>query len=145
MPIKKSVSNSDTLNTVEEGNPAAAPAEAADSATLNTADSSQAAAPTEAATPAADNERYTGITNFVYVGPSLPGGRLKSLTTLNGTYTQIMDYYQETIALFPNVARLIVPVTRLAEAREKIQKGGNLMYNYYHQVTANIQAKGDEQ
>lgn len=115
---KESVSNSDTINTAAENKP----------------------------TATNDKERYKGITNFAYVGPSLPGGRLKSLTTLNGTYAQITEYYQEAIALFPKVARLIVPVTRLAEAREKTQNSGNLLYNYYQEVAAAvIQTKGDEQ
>lgn len=131
---KKGVSESDTTNTTAES--------------LNTAENTaeNATENTEAATvetPPA-KARYEGITNFAYIGPSLPGGRLKSLTVLGGTYAQITDYYKEAITLYPGVARLIVPVARLAEAREKTQTSGNLMYNYYQEIAATIKAKGEE-
>ncbi|GHU42202.1 hypothetical protein FACS1894111_05730 [Clostridia bacterium] len=89
--------------------------------------------------------QYDEITNFVYVGPSLPGGRLKSLATLGGTYEEIKDYYKEAVALFPKVERLIVPVSQLAEARAKTQTSGNILHNYYRDVISAIQTKGEEQ
>lgn len=127
---KKTVSDSDTLN------PATAGASTAESAGAATTENTPATPP--------EKTRYEGVKNFTYIGPSLPGGRLKSLTVLGGTYAEITDYYKEAIALYPNVARLIVPVTRLAEAREKTQTSGNLMYNYYQEVAAAIKAKGEE-
>jgi hypothetical protein len=111
--------------------------EKTEAADVNAAETRATAAP-----PA--KGRYSGITNFAYVGPSLPGGRLKSLTVLNGTYEQVAEYYREAIELFPTVAKLIVPVANLAESREKIEKGGNLMSKQYQELTAEIKARGDE-
>jgi hypothetical protein len=108
----------------------------------NVSDSDTKKAPSEGAKAAG---KSGAVTAFVYAGPSLPGGRLKSLTTLNGTYKQITDYYKESIALYPNVARLIVPVAQLAEIRKKTQTSGNIIYNYYNEITAEIKAKGAEQ
>lgn len=88
--------------------------------------------------------KYEGVTTFAYVGPSLPGGKLKSNTVLSGTYAEITAYYAEAITLYPGVERLIVPVARLAEAREKTQSSGNVMYKYYTEIAAAINAKGAE-
>lgn len=125
--IDKTVSDSDT--TAESVTTAENAAESMEAATADTA---------------LIKARYEGVRNFVYIGPSLPGGRLKSLTVLSGTYAQIADYYKETIALYPSIERLIVPVARLAEAREKTQTSGNLMYNYYQEIAAEIKEKGEE-
>lgn len=108
-----------------------------DSDTENTAAASETTAPPEA-------ERYAGIKTFAYVGPSLPGGKLKSNTVLGGTYAEITEYYKDAITLHPGAEKLIVPVARLAEAREKTQNSGNVMYKYYQELAAAIQAKGDE-
>ncbi len=113
---KKEVSVSDTENTV--------------AATENTA-----------ATP--EKERYAGIRNFVYVGPSLPGGKLKNNTILSGSYAEITAYYGEAITLYPGVEKLIVPVTRLAEAREKVKNGGNALHEHFQAITAAVKAKGE--
>ena len=121
---KKSVSDSDTKSTAAE----------AESTIVHAEDA--LAAPTKM--------RYDGVVNFAYIGPSLPGGKLKSNTILSGTYAEITAYYNEAITLYPNAARLIVPVARLAEFREKVRTSGNVMYNYYAELAAAISAKGEE-
>jgi len=98
----------------------------------------------ESAAGEKEKVRYKGLTKFTYVGPSLPGGRLKSNTILEGTYAEITEYYKEAIELYPNVANLIVPVSQLAESRVKIKKSGNLMYNYYTEVDDAIKPEGEE-
>ena len=115
-----------------------------DSDTINTAGNTEAAAPA-GATTADKKPMYDGGTNFAYIGPSLPGGRLKSNTVLGGTYAEITEYYKEAIDLYPSVAKLFVPVSRLAESREKAEKGGNLINRYYNEVAAAIVPKGDEE
>lgn len=101
-----------------------------------------AAAEKTAAT--AEKGRYAGVRNFVYVGPSLPGGKLKSNTILSGTYEEITAYYGEAITLYPSVEKLIVPVSRFAEAREKVKNGGNALHGYYQAIANAVKAKGDE-
>jgi len=103
----------------------------------------ETAAPTEGTQT--DNKLYDGVTNFVYIGPSLPGGKLKSYTVLNGTFAEIKEFYNEAITLYPSVLKLIVPVSRLAESREKAEKGGNLINQYYKEVAAAIVPKGEEE
>ena len=98
----------------------------------------------EGATPNGKG-RYEGVTNFAYIGPSLPGGKLQSNTVLCGTYAEITEYYKDAIEIYPSAARLIVPVTRLAESREKIKTSGNLLYNYNTEIAAAIKARGEEE
>ena len=98
----------------------------------------------EAENPEVKKVKYEGVTSFVYAGPTLPGGRLKKYTVLSGTYAEITEYYKEAIALYPSVERLIIPAARFAEARDKTQVSGNILYNYYQEIAAAIQAKGDE-
>lgn len=89
--------------------------------------------------------RNESAKTFVYVGPSLPGGKLKSNTVLSGTHEEIAKYFEEALALYPLAARLIVPAARLAEAREKLQSDGNSMFNQYAALVAAIGKKGVEE
>ena len=89
--------------------------------------------------------QHGGDRHFVYVGPSLPNGRLKNGTVLIGSRKEITEYYKEAIELFPPVAKLFVPVAKLAESREKTQKSGNLIYKHCQEVAAAIKAKGEEE
>ena len=131
MSTKKTVSDSDTKKTVPD--------------IESTAESTETTADTPTDTTPENKAQYEGVKTFVYIGPALPNGRLKSNTILSGTYTEITDYYKEAVALYPGVERLIVPVLRLAESREKVQKGGNLLHKYYQDVAAAIVPKGDEE
>jgi len=97
------------------------------------------AVPTDAA------PKNEGATTFAYIGPALPNGRLKSNTILVGTHAEITEYYKETIELYPSVAKLIVPVSRLAESREKAEKSGNLLNKYCQEVAEAIKPKGEDE
>jgi len=95
--------------------------------------------------PAENKPMYDKITSFAYVGVSLPGGRLKSNTILHGTYAAIMEYYKEDIASYPGVEKLFVPVSKLAESREKLRSGGNLLSKYNQDIAAAIKTKTEKE
>lgn len=76
--------------------------------------------------------------HFVYIGPSLPSGRLKSNTVLCGGIESIKEYYKEVIEKYPQVERLIVPVKKLGELKEKIQTHGNIINKYYGDLVSAI-------
>jgi len=105
----------------------------------NVSDSDTSAMPVE------KKPMYDKITSFAYVGVSLPGGRLKSNTILHGTYAAILEYYKEVIELYPGVEKLIVPVVKLAEAREKLRSGGNLLNKYNQDVIAAIKTNTEQE
>lgn len=76
------------------------------------------------------------VPTYVYVGPSLPGGILKMYTILQGTMSEISEYYKEISINYPEidfsvVSRCIVPVEKLAVTRQNIEKKGNLAHKYY--------------
>lgn len=95
-------------------------------------------------TKATEKKADDGVRHFIYIGPSLPGGRLQKNAVLRGTHSEITAYFQSAIDEFPQVAKLIIPVGKLKELGAKTQTSGNLMYNYYQEITAEIKAKGEE-
>jgi hypothetical protein len=90
--------------------------------------------------PARQGQAGKKIEKFIYVGPSLPAGRLKSNTILEGTHKEITEHYKDAIELYPNVARLIIPVSELSTALERITKSGNLMNKYCTDIAADLPA-----
>lgn len=80
---------------------------------------------------------------YVYIGPNLPSGaKLTANAIISGTKDQINGYYKDVIEQYPNVEKLIIPVARLAESREKIKAGGNALSKYYNDLAAQIKQKG---
>lgn len=90
---------------------------------------------TQKNTTAPANKEYQ---HFVYIGPSLPGGRLKSNTVLRGKIEEVKEYYKDVLEKFPQVARLIVPIEKLGESKEKVQTSGNVINKYYNDVVSAI-------
>jgi len=79
---------------------------------------------------------FRDVPTYVYAGPSLPGGLLKSNTILNGTLEEIKAYFEEISANYPEIKyeaikKLIVPVEKLAVTRKNIEETGNLTNKYY--------------
>ena len=130
----KNVSESDTVNTAENTET---------EITTDTAENTEAENATNV-TPQGGTVQYEGITNFAYVGPTLPRGKLKSNTILCGTFAQVTEYFKDAIALYPGVEKLFVPVNRLAETRERLQKGGNLINRHVQEVEAAIKAEAQK-
>ena len=103
--------------------------------------------PTEAPPPEVSDTappvkgRYDGITSFSYIGPNVLGGRLKANIVLNGTHAEITEFYKDVLAEYPSVEKLIVPVSRLADAREKIGKPGNILQKHYSDLVSAFKAK----
>ena len=88
--------------------------------------------------PPEDNKNRDAPT-YVYVGPSLPGGLMKSNTILRGTLAEISDYYTEILQGYPAIKyevleRLIVPVEKLAKTRQDIEDSGTLAYARYKDI-----------
>lgn len=81
-------------------------------------------------------------TNYVYIGPSLPGSRLMSNAVISGTRKEISEYYKDVFNLYPNAEKLIVPAEKLSECRTKANTSGNIIYKYYNELLSQVQ-KGD--
>lgn len=103
---------------------------------------------------AAENEHREEITEmpkqevkeekgtFVYIGPSLPVGRINSNKVFIGTRQEIEKELEEAVKQYPLVEHMLVPVGRLAEKKEKVKAPGNILNNYYSAIASGIAAKG---
>lgn len=74
----------------------------------------------------AEEEKKT----FVYIGPSLPGGKLKSNKIFIGTKQEIENEMSGIIEEYPMIRQLIVPVGQLAEKKVKVKTSGNILHKY---------------
>ena len=83
---------------------------------------------------------------LVYVGPQLPRGRLKTNKIFEGTRDQILASPEmaEVLKRYPLVANMLVPVSKLAEAKRKIAAGGNALHKFYADIASQAAAEGME-
>lgn len=81
---------------------------------------------------------------LVYVGPSLPRGLLKQNSIFVGTREQIEKSLEETIKKYPMAGKMLVPVSKLAEAKIKIASKGNILHKYYADIVSLISAEFTE-
>ena len=83
---------------------------------------------------------------LVYVGPQLPRGRLKTNRIFEGTREQILASPEmaEVLKRYPLVTNMLVPVSKLAEAKQKIAAGGNALHKFYADIASQAAAEGME-
>ena len=83
---------------------------------------------------------------LVYVGPQLPRGRLKTNKIFEGTRDQILASPEmaEVLKRYPLVKNMLVPVSKLAEAKQKIAAGGNALHKFYADITSLAATEGLE-
>lgn len=67
---------------------------------------------------------------MVYIGPSLPGGKLKSNKIFIGTKQEIEVELSGIIEEYPMVKHLLVPINQLAEKKAKVRTSGNILHKY---------------
>lgn len=77
---------------------------------------------------------------LVYVGPSLPKGRLKQNSIFVGTRQEIEKELETVVESFPLVKNMLVPVSELAEAKNKVKSSGNVLHKYYADMVSLISA-----
>lgn len=81
---------------------------------------------------------------LVYVGPSLPRGLLKQNSIFVGTREQVEKSLEEVISKYPMAGKMLVSVSKLAEAKVKIASKGNILYKYYADIVSLIGAEFKE-
>lgn len=77
---------------------------------------------------------------LVYVGPSLPKGRLKQNSIFVGTRQEIEKELETVLESFPLVKNMLVPVSKLAEAKNKVKSSGSVLHKYYADMVSLISA-----
>lgn len=75
---------------------------------------------------------------FVYVGPSLPGGRLKGNAVFRGTFEDVLKYLSDVLEKYPQAEKLIVPTHKLAVFSAKVKTPGNIAHKYYNDIVSTM-------
>ena len=112
-------------------------------AVKNTEKAQQAAEAVEAknTTPAAEKPQEAAEqVTLVYVGPSLPKGRLKQNSIFVGTRQEIEKELETVLESFPLVKNMLVPVSKLAEAKNKVKSSSSVLHKYYADMVSLISA-----
>ncbi len=76
---------------------------------------------------------------YVYIGPPIPGVKLMTNMVISGTRGEISEYYKDIVKCYPIVEKLIVPIEKLSEIREKIHTSGNVLNKYYNDLLSQVQ------
>ena len=77
---------------------------------------------------------------LAYIGPSLPAGLLKTNKIMIGTKEEIMKELAGVLEKYPPVEKMLVPVEKLAEKKDKARTAGNILNKYYSDITSMIAA-----
>ena len=85
-----------------------------------------------------------GRETLVYVGPSLPRGMLKQNSIFVGTWEEVEKSLEEAMKKYPMAKNMLVPVSKLAEAKVKIASKGNILHKYYADIVSLIGAEFKE-
>lgn len=78
----------------------------------------------------------SGTEKMVYIGPYLPGTMLKSNTVLEGTRAEIKNNLAGVFEKFPLAEKMLVPVSKLAEMKDKVKTAGNIFNKYYSDLVS---------
>lgn len=81
---------------------------------------------------------------FIYIGPTVRAGALRTNAAFTGTRNEVKEYLKEILEEIPQVERLFVPVKRLAESKEKIKDKGTLLNKYYNEIASLNHVKREE-
>lgn len=75
-----------------------------------------------------NESKSDGRIQMIYIGPSLPGGKLQSNRVFTGTAEKIQEETKDIVKEYPLVGKMIVPVAELAEKKQKVNTPGSI-YN----------------
>lgn len=96
--------------------------------------------PTEGKETEAEQQEEAEELTLVYIGPSLPAGKMKSNKIFIGTMKQIEKELEAVMKEYPLVKKLLVPVDKVAEKKDKVRTAGNILNKYYSDIVSSIAA-----
>ncbi|MCM1578512.1 MAG: hypothetical protein NC078_06930 [Ruminococcus sp.] len=77
---------------------------------------------------------------LVYIGPSLPAGLLKTNKIMIGTREEIRKELAGVLEKYPLVEKMLVPVEKLAEKKDRARTAGNILNKHYNDILSVIAA-----
>ena len=119
-----------------------ASATAADS----TAEKTQATESTTATEKAVETAN-TQLENvkLIYIGPNLPKAMLQCNKIFEGTKEEVNKELAGVLEKFPLVEKMLVPISELAQKKDKVRTAGNIYNKYYSDLKAAALAYVDKE
>jgi len=77
---------------------------------------------------------------YVYIGPSVPRGKLLKNAIFTGSREEIEKYLADVLEKYPKIKNLIVPIEELARSREQVSKTGNAINRCYVELASEFKA-----
>lgn len=106
-------------------------------ATDSTAEKAQAVENTTATEKATETANNASVTvKLIYIGPNLPKAMLQSNKVFEGTAEEIDKELVNILEKFPLVKKMLVPISELAEKKDKVRTAGNIYNKYYADLKA---------
>lgn len=106
-------------------------------ATDSTAEKAQAVENTTATEKATETANNASVTvKLIYIGPNLPKAMLQSNKVFEGTAEEIDKELANILEKFPLVKKMLVPISELAEKKDKVRTAGNIYNKYYADLKA---------
>ena len=85
--------------------------------------------------------RTEAADTFVYVGPSIPRGRLRANAIFRGNREDVLAYLADVVKDYPQVKNLIVPINRLAFYSARVKTPGNIAHKHYNDIISAMSRK----
>lgn len=81
---------------------------------------------------------------YIYIGPTIRAGELKSNAMFTGTREEIKEYLKEILEAIPQAERLLIPLRNLAESKSKVGQKGTLLNRFYNEIVSLDYAKKED-
>ena len=105
---------------------------ASTTAANSTAEKTQAVENTTATGKATETANTASETvKLIYIGPNLPKAMLQSNKIFEGTPEEVDKELAKVLEKFPLVKKMLVPISELAEKKDKVRTAGNIYNKYY--------------
>lgn len=82
---------------------------------------------------------------LIYIGPNLPKAMLQCNKIFEGTKEEVNKELADILEKFPLVEKMLVPISELAEKKDKVRTAGNIYNKYYSDLKAAALAYVDKE
>ena len=82
---------------------------------------------------------------LIYIGPNLPKAMLQCNKIFEGTKEEVNKELAGILEKFPLVEKMLVPISELAEKKDKVRTAGNIYNKYFSDLKAAALAYVDKE
>ena len=87
----------------------------------------------------------TETVKLIYIGPNLPKAMLPCNKIFEGTDKEIEEELSFILEKFPLVRKMLVPISELADKKDKVKTTGNVYNKYYSDLKAAALAYAEQE